>query len=329
MKFPGFRWSTAACAACTLAVAVLAAGCSVAATATPVAPPPEQGDIAVDVFPTIDFAGLYIAQMDGLFKRQGLNVTIRFAPAGQLAATSVLNGTSDIAGTDYVTYVNNELNGNARLRIIAEASSLQPHQLEMLVSAHSRITSLAELRRHTIGVTAPNDIDTLLVRALLAENDVGADQVNIRFGFQLLNVAGQVSDGQADAAPIPEPFATEGEQLFGLQELADVDQGVTTNFPLEGYAVSQAWARKNPRTVAAFDRALTEAQQIADTDRAAVEAAAEKFLGIIPETAAVINLPSFPLSVAPAQLQRVVDTMVQFGMLPPRDIAFKVTEMTG
>jgi NitT/TauT family transport system substrate-binding protein len=328
VKFPGFRWSTAACAACALAVAVLAAGCSVAATAT-AAPPPEQADIAVDVFPTIDFAGLYIAQMDGLFKQQGLNVTIRFAPAGQLAATSVLNGTSDIAGTDYVTYVNNELNGNARLRIIAEASSLQPHQLEMLVSAHSGITTLAELRRHTIGVTAPNDIDTLLVRALLAENDVSADQVSIRFGFQLLNVAGQVSAGQADAAPIPEPFATEGEQQFGLQELADVDQGVTTNFPLEGYAVSQAWAQKNPRTVAAFDRALTEAQQIADTDRAAVEAAAEKVLGITPETAAVINLPGFPLSVAPAQLQRIVDTMVQFGMLPPKDISFKITKMTG
>ena len=324
MKFPGFRWTTAA-----IAVALLAAGCSTAATATPVAAPPERADISVDVFPTIDFAGLYIAQTDGLFRQQGLNVTIRFAPAGQLAVSSVLNGTSDIAGTDYVTYVNNELNGNARLRIIAEASSLQPHQLEMLVSPHSRITTLAGLRSHTIGVTAPNDIDTLLVRALLAENGISADLVNIRFGFQLLNVAGQVSAGQADAAPIPEPFATEGEQQFGLQELADVDQGVTTNFPLEGYAVSQAWAQKNPRTVAAFDRALTQAQQIADTDRAAVEASAEKILGITPETAAVINLPGFPLSVVPAQLQRVVDTMVEFGMLPAKDISFKITKMTG
>jgi NitT/TauT family transport system substrate-binding protein len=153
--------------------------------------------------------------------------------------------------------------------------------------------------------------------------------VNIRFGYQLLNVAGQVSDGQADAAPIPEPFATEGEQLFGLQELADVDQGVTTNFPLDGYAVSQAWAQKNPRTVAAFDRALAQAQQIADTDRAAVEAAAEKFLGITPETAAVINLPGFPPAVSRTQLQRVADTMVEFGMLPPKDISFKITEMTG
>jgi hypothetical protein len=33
--------------------------------------------------------------------------------------------------------------------------------------------------------------------------------------------------------------------------------------------------------------------------------------------------------VAPAQLQRVVDTMVQFGMLPPKDISFNITKMTG
>jgi ABC-type nitrate/sulfonate/bicarbonate transport system substrate-binding protein len=83
VKFPGFRWTTAACAACALAVGALAAGCSTAATAAPAAAPPEQSDISVDVFPAVDFAGLSIAQVDGLFKRQGLNVTIRFAPTGQ------------------------------------------------------------------------------------------------------------------------------------------------------------------------------------------------------------------------------------------------------
>jgi NitT/TauT family transport system substrate-binding protein len=328
VRFPAFRWSAAVCAACALAASALAGGCSAAATATQVTPP-EQANISVDVFPTTDFAGLYIAQMDGLFRQQGLNVTIRFAPAGQLAVTSVLNGTSDISGTDYVTYVNNELNDNARLRIIAEASSLRPHDLEMLVSAHSGITSLTGLQGHSIGVTAPDDIDTLLVRALFAENGIKADRVNIRFGFQLLNVAGQLDAGQTDAAPIPEPFASEGEQQFGLQELADVDQGVTTDFPLDGYAVSAAFASKYPHTVAAFDRALVQAQQIADTNRGAVEAAVEKYLGISPVTAAVINLPEFPLAVSPAQLQRVVDTMVEFGMLPGKDISFAITQMTG
>jgi NitT/TauT family transport system substrate-binding protein len=327
MRFRGIRSSTAVGAVAAVAISALAAGCSAASTG-PMAAPPEKTNIVVDAFPTIDSAGLYIAQMDGLFQRQGLNVTIRFAPANQLAVTSVLNGTSDIASADYVTYVDDELNKNARLRIIAEASSLQPNDLEMLVGSHSQIESLSGLQGHTIGVTSADDIATLLVRALLAENGIRTKKVNIQFGFQLLNVAQQLDAGQADAAPIPEPFASEGEEQYGLQELTDVDQGVTTNFPLEGYAVSQAWAQKYPNTLAAFVRALEQGQQIADTNRATVEAAIEKFLGIKPQVAAVIALPNYPLSVNPVQLQRVVDTMVQFSLLPQQDISFKITGMT-
>jgi NitT/TauT family transport system substrate-binding protein len=325
--FPGFRWKAAASAALALAVPALAAGCSTASTGQPAAP--EKTNITVDIYPTIDFAGLYIAQMDGLFRNQGLNVRVIFAPASQLAVTSVINGTSDISGSDYVTYIDNELNDNARLHILAEASSLKQHDLELLAGPDSRVTALAGLEGHTIGVTSSDDIDTLLVRALLAENDISANSVNIEFGFQLLNIAQQLSKGQASAAAIPEPFATEGEQQYGLQELADVDQGVTTDFPLEGYVVTQAWAHKYPRTLAAFDRALEQGQEIADTDRTAFEAAAEKYLGIKPETAAVVNVPGYPLSVSPTQLQRVVDTMVQFGMLPRSDASFKITAMTG
>jgi len=280
VRFPSFRWKAAAGAALALAV-------------------PDKTNITVDIYLTIDFAGLYIAQMDGLFRKQGLNVRVIFAPASQLAVTSVINGTPDISGSDYVTYIDNELNDNARLRIFAEASSLQQHALGLLAAPHSQITTLAGLEGHTIGVTSSDDIDTPLVRALLAENDISANSVNVKFGFQLLNIAQQLNEGQASAAAVPEPFAGEGEQQYGLQELADVDQ------------------------------ALEQGQEIADTDRTAFEAAVEKYLGIKPETAAVLNVPSYPLSVTPTQLQRVVDTMVQFGMLPRSDASFKVTAMTG
>lgn len=327
VKFPSFRWKAAVVAALVLAVPALATGCSAESTAQ--AATPEKTDITVDVYPTIDFAGLYIAQMDGLFRKQGLNVSIVFTPASQLAVTSVINGASDIAGSDYVTYIDNELNDNARLRIAAEASSLREHGLELLVGPRSQTKTLAGLTGHTIAVTSADDIDTLLVRALLAENNVSPNFVNIEFGFQLLNISKQLDEGAASAAAVPEPFATEGEQQYGLQELADVDQGVTTNFPLEGYAVTQAWARKYPGTLAAFDRALRQGQDIADTDHAAFQAAAEKYLGIKPVTAAVLNPPDFPLSVIAAQLQRVSDTMVQFGMLPQKDASFKITTMTG
>jgi NitT/TauT family transport system substrate-binding protein len=281
----------------------------------------------VEALPTTDDAGLYIAEMNGLFAKQGLNVTINFTPESQLAVTSAVNGISDIASADYVTYVRNEL-GGSRLRIIGEASSLQPDNLALLASPQAGLTSLSSLKDHTVGVAAPDDIYTLLVRALLAEYGITTARVNIKIGFQLQNLAQQLASGQADAAPVPEPFASEGEQSYGLQELADIDQGVTQNFPLVGYAVTQSWAQKYPGTLAAFTRALEQGQEIADSDRATAEAAIEKYLGLSPRTAAVMALPSYPLSVNPTQLQRVVNSMVEFGMLPEQDSRFKMSSMT-
>ena len=61
---------------------VLAAGCGVAAAAA--APStPEEPDITVAAIPAVDLVGLYIAQDDGLFARQGLHVTIEKIPSSQ------------------------------------------------------------------------------------------------------------------------------------------------------------------------------------------------------------------------------------------------------
>jgi hypothetical protein len=59
-----------------------------------------------------------------------------------------------------------------------------------------------------------------------------------------------------------------------------------------------------------------------------VENAIEKYLPIQKEQAAFISLPTFPLGVDSARLQRVVSAMARFGLLP-RSTTFKVTSMIG
>ena len=138
-----------------------------------------------------------------------------------------------------------------------------------------------------------------------------------------------IDKGVFAAAPIPEPFVSEGEQQFGLEELADLDQGATENFPIQGFAVTREWARQYPNTLKAFTTALDQGQQIADTDRAAVEKAIEQPpLKVNKGIAAVIALPNFPTAIEPARLQRVVNDMIQFGFLPKKDASFQVSSIT-
>jgi ABC-type nitrate/sulfonate/bicarbonate transport system substrate-binding protein len=77
-----------------------------------------------------------------------------------------------------------------------------------------------------------------------------------------------------------EPFARSTEEQFGARDISDLDSGAVMGFPLVGYAATRAWEQRYPRTQAAFLRALEKGQQVADTDRAAVERAMEALLDV-------------------------------------------------
>ena len=311
--------------ASAVAVMMLAAGCSSGGSGGGAGLPPEKMNIVVDAFPAIDSAGLYIAQTDGLFAKQGLHVTIVPTPPIPPSTQDLINGQEqgkyDITAGDYVTYIEDQLGvgaSQANLRIIAEASFLQPNVLALMVKGESAISTVGQLRNKVVSVNAPNDIGTLLIDSLLLEHGLTPRQVHFdnNLPFPAVASALTVPNSPISASFAPEPFVSLGEAAAGLTELADLDQGSTQDFPIQGYAVTAAWAKKYPNTLKAFTTALAQGQQIADTNRAAVETAIEQYLGIKKEDAAFISLPTFPLGVDPVRLQRVVSAMARFGLLP-------------
>ena len=83
--------------------------------------------------------------------------------------------------------------------------------------------------------------------------------------------------------------------------------------------------QSHPNTVAAFLRAYNEGQQIADTDRAAVETALVIHTGVSKGVAATMTLDTYPLVMNVPVMQRVANAMYEFGVTPglkqPYDIA--------
>jgi NitT/TauT family transport system substrate-binding protein len=327
MKFVRVR---ALSAGFVFALVLVGAGCSAGQGAQGAHGPLEETHLVVDDFPSVDSAGLYIAEQEGLFKAQGLDVTIvPIFTSSQQTVTDIENGKADISSGDYVTYMDDELLDSAHLEIIAEASILQPNQLALFVKAGSKIVKLSQLAGKKVSVAGHNDIATLLIDSLLTDNGVPSNKVTLVPGTPLPADPALIDKGVFTAAPIPEPFVSQGEQQFGLQELADLDQGGTENFPIQGFAVTKAWAQRNPNTLKAFVTALDQGQQIADTDRAAVEQAIEQPpLKVARSIAAVIALPDFPTAIDPTRLQRVLNDMIQFGFLPRKNASFSVSSMS-
>jgi NitT/TauT family transport system substrate-binding protein len=325
--------------ASAVAVTMLAAGCSSGGSGG--GSPRlnlDKTDIVVNAFPAIDSAGLYIAQDQGLFAAQGLHVTIVPVPKnGPPPSTQDLvngqeKGQFDITAGDYVTYIEDQLGvGGAQkadLRIIAESSFLQPNVLTLLVKGGSPITQVSQLKGKTVSVNAPNDIGTLLVDSLLVSHGLKPQQVhyNTNVPFPAVVPTLTAPNSPVAASFAPEPFVSGGEAAKGLEELADLDQGATQDFPIQGYAVTAKWAKQNPNTLKAFTIALSQGQQVADTDRAAVENVLAKYLNIDKQAAAFISLPAFPLGVDAVRLQRVVSAMKRFSLLP-KSTNFQVTSM--
>ena len=104
----------------------------------------EQPDITVAAIPSVDLAGLYVAQDEGLFAEAGLHVTIKKIPSSKAVIAAQLNGQVDISAGSYVGYIAAQAAG-ARFRILAEASTLRPDTRTLVVSPKSGIRTIADL----------------------------------------------------------------------------------------------------------------------------------------------------------------------------------------
>jgi NitT/TauT family transport system substrate-binding protein len=311
-------WNWYAAPLIVAAITVLAAGCasgSGTAALTSLSRP-EEPDVVVAALPAADLAGLYIAQDDGFFAKQGLHVKIEKIASSAAVIADQEQGEVDITAGSYVAYIAAQAAG-ARFHILAGASALRPDTRVLVVPANSPIKSLAGLVGKKIALNGTNSIGTLLISALLAEYDISPAKVTFVTdpdGFPAMPA--ELQDGAWAAAFLAEPYVTLAGEDYGERELADLDQGATMNFPIDGYMATQAWVEKYPKTAAAFVRAIEEGQALADTDRTAVEEAMGESDSLPHQVTAVMALPDFPVgAVDETQIQRTADAMLQYGLL--------------
>ena len=213
-------------------------------------PPPEKRDLTVAVVPAADSAGFFVALHEGLFTRRGLDVHFIPAVSSETVLPAQAAGRIDISCGNYVSYIQAQQAGQVDLDIFAEGSVMEPGAQGLYVLPRSGLT-LADLKGRTIGVNAPGNILYLLAASVLAEH--GLRVSGVRFAYiPLPQMAAALKAGKVAAAVLPEPFASQAQLSLGVVPLADLDQGATEGFPVQGCAVTRAWAVRYPGTLAAF-----------------------------------------------------------------------------
>lgn len=281
----------------------------------------EKKSITVASLPLLDVVALHIAQERKLFEAEGLEVEIEPVAQSLAALPALKNGQVDvIAGGNYVTFLQAHQQGTMKLRVVAPSSAIAPKFLQLVVLPDAPIRKASDLSGKTVAVNILNNIQSLTFAEVLKANNVDPASVKYRaVQFPLMDKA--LANRDVDAILTGEPFGTVITTKLPARMVLDAGAGPVAGLPISGYVTTDEWTTKNPRTAAAFQRAIIKGQALAAGDRALVERVLPGYAKVDAATAKNAHLPGYPTTNDVAGLQRLADLMTEQRLLPaPIDV---------
>lgn len=274
--------------------------------------PVEKAQITVGTALVPSAAPLHIALKRGFFTAEGLDVKVETIQTAQAVMPKILRENIDVFSASYAGFVSIQASGTADLKIVAASTVSAPGTSGVLAPAGSTLAGPEDLKGKKVGVNSLKSLGQLMVSSHLKAAGVNPDEVTfvaVPFAEQL----GAMQTGKVDAMLMIEPLLS-GAQADGAKLVVDTTTGSTQGLPQEGWFTTSPWASKHPKTLAAFQRALAKAQQIAATDpKAVIEIIPSYIQQLKKEVVSGMAMPQYVTEADPAQLQRVADLMKEFG----------------
>jgi NitT/TauT family transport system substrate-binding protein len=312
------RRSSIPLAALSLALAV--AGCHVPGTSGGSALPAGQ-TLTVAVVPGIENVPLKFAVQDGLFKQQGIAVTIENYSSVASAYNALTTGKADVADGDYTSFFYAIAKKQAQLKLITDGYDASTGTMQVLALPSSGINSPQQLAGKVVATpeaqvapyspTFPYSIDTLAAETVLTTDGVPS---NITWrAMPESNMITALKDHQVNAILATDPLIIEAETQLGAQEVLDACSGVTANLPLSGYFSTASFAGQHSAALQAFRTALTTAQS--DSAQRSNVQSVLRGGGMSPIFADLVNIGQYPAFLNVGQVQRIADLMYDSGMI--------------
>ncbi|MFJ1766751.1 ABC transporter substrate-binding protein [Amycolatopsis sp. NPDC088138] len=274
----------------------------------------EKTNLTVSILPTTDLGPFWLAQDGGYFKAEGLEVKSVVAASGQASMTKSISGEADIALSTYTPFFIAKATGAADMQLVADGSSVNAKSNAIVTVPNSPVKTVGDLAGRRIAITAKNTASDLLTKSVMKDHGVPSDKV-VWVPLALPNIAAALGSGQVDAAYLPEPFITQAAKNVGATPVIDINTGASQGFPLTGYGATKKWVQSNPKTLAAFQRAMQKATRDAIGDRSKVEPLLVKYAKIDQDTAKLLTIPGYGSVLDARRMQRVPDLLLQLGAI--------------
>lgn len=277
----------------------------------------ERTTVRVGVLPIVDTAAVQRAQAAGYYAAEGLSVDLETVQGGAVGIPQMVSGDLDMTWSSWPSVIAAQHQRVADLRALPGGSySAAADTFVMLAKPNSAIRTPQDLTGKKIAVNTFGSITGLVAQSALQTN--GVDPNSVKFvEIPFPDMVAALDTGQVDAIVVVEPQLTQAFTQVGAVTVLDVASGPTADLPEAGLVTTAGFAQANPRTLAAFERALARAQ--ADmADRSVVEQTLPTYTKITPDTAPLMRVGTWPTLLTTTNLQRIADLMQHFGQLPER-----------
>ncbi len=212
--------------------------------------------IATGVDPV--FSAYYVAQIEGLFKKHGLDVRINTGPSGSAMVSFLINGQIESAfGSEIAGVSNHNLDPN--VVVVAQATRL----VRWIALVGRDINNLDQLKGKKVGVArgSGGEVFWLAMLAKLKLNAADYTVVNV----EAPEMVAALERGNIDAYAVWEPWVTRGLAAVKNTKVLKDQEGILE----QGVYIymNRGWIQKNPAAAEAFIRALVEATDLINKDR--------------------------------------------------------------
>jgi len=224
------------------------------------------------------FSTYFIAKTNGIFDKNGLDVTLNTGPSGSaMVAFVIQNQFQSAFGAEQAGIQNTAMDPN--VVVIAEGAKMSEWYG---VVARDGIKSLEDLKGKNIGV-ARGSASEVFWLALVNEYKLDPKDYNI-IQVESPEMVAALERGNIDAFLSWEPWLTRATKAIKGSSVIKVSDGIID--PRVYLYINKQWAEENPEAAKAFMKSLVEANDYISANPADAAKQVAEFLKLDPEMTA-------------------------------------------
>jgi NitT/TauT family transport system substrate-binding protein len=269
--------------------------------------------VKLGVYPSADYAPLFVGLSQGIFKHAGLDLKISYVYTGTGLMAGVTSGQFDMATNSVTAGVSGIINGLPIRIVTATDYTPKKGNTEVLVKTDSPIKTFKDLEGKKVATINVHGLFQLGV--MLAMQSQGVDGNFTALAAAATDEPGQLRSGAVDAIVLQDPFLTQAKSQGGMRSLGNPWGLVKFPIPAGAFYASNSTIESKAAMLKTFVTAWKKAAAVAIKHPDLARRVISKYTGTPADVTAKMTPPDFNSAMPPASLGPMLQAMKKQGWI--------------